>query len=138
MSDENPEPPDLDLINKVQQARMMHDSQTKPSEVSGVYWIEAKCDSDDFPPPTPRSGQWVIDIPAHQADAVWEQIKSATEQGKLGYKSRISTASRSGKHPDSRAVCVRTYDSADESDVHRVGVALEALEIDGEWRYERD
>jgi hypothetical protein len=50
MSDENPEPPDLDLINKVQQARMMHDSQTKPSEVSGVYWIEAKCDSDDFPP----------------------------------------------------------------------------------------
>ncbi len=44
--------PNLDLIRMVQQARMAHDAQAKPSQVAAVYWIEAKPLAEDSPAPT--------------------------------------------------------------------------------------
>ena len=46
---------DLDLIQMVQNARMLHDASAKPSQIKAVYWIEAKCESCQLP--TPR--KWV-------------------------------------------------------------------------------
>ena len=34
--------PDLDLIQMVQRARMLHDKSARPSDYTSVYWIEAK------------------------------------------------------------------------------------------------
>lgn len=136
MTEQNPKKPDLDLIQRVQKARMMHDNAATPSDVSAVYWIEAKCATENCQSPTPRSGQWVLNTTLEDVDALWETIKKATEAGQLGYKSKVSTASRSGLPGGPRTICVRTYDRADADDVQRVRHALEKLGIKGEWQYE--
>jgi hypothetical protein len=133
---QKPNPPNLDLIEMVQQARMMHDRDARPSQMGSVYWIEAKRPEDSaHPGPTPRSGEWVIETTVDNVDATWAVIKAATESGKLGYKSKVSTAARDGT--DERSIRVRTYDAADQVDVERVRSALMAMGITPE-RYSTD
>lgn len=115
--------PNLDLIGMVQRARMTNDSEAKPSQVSAVYWIEAKpATNSDTPAPTPRAGHWLIRTTLSEADALWAQIKAATESGQLGYKSKVATASRT--NADERVIHVMTYDADDAADVERVRAAL--------------
>ncbi len=125
---------DLDLIQMVQKARMLHDASAKPSQIKAVYWIEAKCDACQGP--TPRSGQWVLKVPAENIDEQWATIKAATESGKLGYKSKVSTASQN-QHNE-HWLCVRTCDSQDEADVQRIRAMLTELKVEGDWSYETD
>ena len=66
-----PDKPNLDLINMVQQARMMHDNEATPSEVSAVYWIETKDQSGKAKAPTPRSGQWMLELDVTQVDSAY-------------------------------------------------------------------
>lgn len=127
----------MDLISMVQQARIQHDETAQPSQIAAVYWIEAKSAAPDSPPPTPRAGQWVLDTDVNQVDALWAKIKAATQAGELGYKAKVSTASRSGKPGESRTICVLTYDRADEADVNRVRAALAKLDTGDDWVYER-
>ena len=127
--------PNLNLINLVQQARMQHDADATPSQVSGVYWIEAK-----RPTPsdvTPHTGYWRIQTTLDAVDALWAKIKAATEAGQLGYKSKVATASRDGQI-NSRVIHILTYDADDAADVERVRMVLEALGITGEMTYHRD
>jgi hypothetical protein len=126
--------PNLDLINRVQQARMQHDSAARPSQVSGVYWIEVKCAPGLQPDPTPRAGYWRLITAVDQVDEIWATIKTATEAGQLGYKSKVATASHDS-NPHSRLVHILTYDSADEADVNRVRAALT---VPGDWTYHTD
>jgi hypothetical protein len=127
MADDGPKPPNLDLIQMVQRARMQHDADAVPSEMSGVYWIEVKPDGDTIPP-TPRAGLWLIETDAAQIDAQWAAVKHATQTGTLGYKSKASTRPRGGQGGnDARVICVCTYDRADTADVERVRAALTAL-----------
>lgn len=123
----------LDLIHMVQRGRIVHDSETQPSQVSGVYWIEARA-PENHPGPSPRAGYWRLDTSLEHVDAVWMKIKAATEAGELGYKAKVATASRDPAS-DLRAIHVLTYDSADQADVDRVRAALESLNIPGEWTY---
>lgn len=123
----DPQPSDLnlDLIQMVQRARMLHDETARPSDYTAVYWIEAKRDDGDFPPPTANAGEWRITLRVDNIDAVWEQVKSLTVAGELGYKSKVSTRPAAGQaDPAERLLCVRTYDAADQADVERVGQAL--------------
>lgn len=129
MSDQKP---NLDLIQRVQQARMQHDQQARPSQVSGVYWIEAK--SAIGPGPTPRAGYWRIETTLAQVDALWTTIKAATEAGQLGYKSKVATAARE-THDETREIHVLTYDRRDQADVDRVRATLENLALPGDWTY---
>ena len=51
-----------------------------------------------------------------------------TVEGKLGYKSKISTRPAAGQvDPEQRLLCVRTYDASDHQDVKRVETALLAI-----------
>ncbi|GAB4325915.1 MAG: hypothetical protein Kow00117_13440 [Phototrophicales bacterium] len=122
------EKPDLDLIQMVQRARMQHDEQATPSQIQAVYWIEAKYNAS----PTPRAGQWVCEVSPEQVDTVWEKIKQATQAGELGYKSKVSTAVRQGRH----RLCVCTVDAQHAADVQRVYNVLVQLFPDVTWRYE--
>jgi hypothetical protein len=128
MSDEQP---DLDLIQLVQRARMAHDAAATPSQVSAVYWLEAKPEgaaAADQRPPTPRAGRFVIETTVDQIDALWARIKAATQAGQLGYKSKVSTASRrAGTGGADRVIYVLTADAEDRADVERVRAALIAL-----------
>ncbi len=134
MPDDQNDQPNMDLIQMVQRARMQHDSQARPSEMSAVYWLEFKHES--APPPTSRAGQWVIDIPAQQADSVWQAVKDATARGELGYKSKLATISRTGT-PEMRTLAIRTIDADDSADVARVRAGLDALGLGAGWDYER-
>jgi hypothetical protein len=85
--------------------------------------------------PTPRAGVFVIETDAAHVDAVWAQVKEATRTGALGYKSKVSTASRTrGKDQDDRVVHVLVADAEDEADVARVRTALDALGMTGTFR----
>jgi hypothetical protein len=124
MTDESPKPPNLGLIQMVQQARMRHDADAVPSEMSGVYWIEVKPDSETKLP-TPRAGLWLIETEAALIDVQWSAVKGATQAGILGYKSKASTRPRGGQGgSNARVICVCTYDRADAADVERVRAAL--------------
>ena len=115
----------LDLIQMVQAARMLHDKTARPSDVSAVYWIEAKCQTGDYPPPTANAGEWRVKLTAETVDEAWEQVKAATAAGRLGYKSKVSTRPAAGQsHPDERLLCVRSYDAGDKSDIERIKQAL--------------
>ena len=116
---------DLDLIRMVQDARMMHDETARPSDYAAVYWIEAKRRVGAHPAPTANAGEWRIRLTVETVDAAWEQIKTLTVAGELGYKSKVSTRPAAGQaDPDERLLCVRTYDAADRQDVERVRKAL--------------
>lgn len=138
MSDNKPQKPNLDLISMVQKARMMHDNEATPSEVNAVYWIEAKDQTDTAPAPSSQVGQWILEINTQQVDKAWAIIKQATEQGKLGYKSKVSTSSRNQKLGDTRLIYVRTYDKTDTNDIQRTRVMLTELGVDGNWEYQAD
>jgi hypothetical protein len=129
--------PDLDLIAMVQQARMQHDAEAVPSQIAAVYWIEAQREVDGAAP-TSRAGCWVIRTQVREVDALWERIKAATRAGKLGYKSKVTTAARAaGKDRDDRIIHVMTYDANDADDVERVRTALRALGVSAPLQYER-
>ena len=126
--------PNLDLIAMVQKARMEHDAQAKPSQVSAVYWIEAKRKIDGAAP-TPRAGHWLIRTSVAAVDAAWATIKQATEAGRLGYKSKVATVALHQR--DERTIYAMTYDADDAADVERVRTALRDLGFDGDLVYER-
>lgn len=115
----------LDLIQMVQNARMMHDATARPSDYSAVYWIEAKRKQGDYPAPKPDMGEWRVELHSDTIDEVWERVKTATEQGELGYKSKVSTRPVIGQtEPEQRLLVVRTYSASDTADVERIKEVL--------------
>ncbi|HVU11886.1 MAG TPA: putative phosphothreonine lyase domain-containing protein [Phototrophicaceae bacterium] len=119
--------PNLDLIGMVQQARLAHDAQAQPSQISAIYWIEAK-PQNPMREPTARAGHWLIRTTVQTVDTVWANIRDATIAGKLGYKSKVATIGLT--KPDERILHVMTYDADDAADVERVRVALRDLGFD--------
>jgi len=136
MTDHKPQPPNLDLIQMVQQARMMHDREAVPSSMSAVYWIESK-PLTSVPSITSRAGEWLIETTTAEVDDLWAKIRQATEEGHLGYKSKVSTSPARGQaNASARQLVVRTYDADDVADVTRVEAALRELGITN-LHYER-
>lgn len=123
-------PPDMDLIRMVQQARMIHDREAVPSQVNAVYWIESK-PLRETAEPTTRAGEWLIVTTRGEVDALWVKIREATEQGLLGYKSKVATIATRGRNADERVIVVRTRDADDSADVARVKAALRAMGFSG-------
>lgn len=130
--DKKPGQMNLDLIEMVQRARMMHDEEARPSDYAAVYWIEAKRGTGEYPAPTANAGEWRARLTVATVDAVWGMVKRATVAGNLGYKSKVSTRPAAGQaDPDERLICVRTYDARDSADVERVKRALLDLGLRG-------
>jgi Basophilic leukemia-expressed protein Bles03 len=131
--------PDLDLINRVQTARMMHDQTARPSDYTAVYWIESKRKRGDYPALTSNAGEWRVKLSIENVDEVWEKIKRATKNGELGYKSKVSTRPAAKQaHPDERLLCIRTYNADDIEDVARVKTMLMNMGLDENLTYSRD
>ncbi|MCA0454387.1 MAG: DUF1917 domain-containing protein [Chloroflexi bacterium] len=135
MSSQKSTPANMNLIDMVQQARMAHDREALPSQVSGVYWIESK-PLGDVEPPTAHTGDWMITTTLEAVDALWITIRTATEQGLLGYKSKVATIATKGRSTHERVIVVRTYDADDRADVARVEAVLRGMGIT-DMQYER-
>src|SRR6185369_8120539 len=120
MTDDKPKPPNLDLIQMVQQARMLHDREAVPSSMNAVYWIESK-PLMAIRVLTPRTGHWLIETTVTEVDNLWAKIRQATEDGRLGYKSKVSTSPARGQtNTSARLIVVCTYDADDLADVARL------------------
>lgn len=132
-------PVNLDLIQRVQQARMQHDAAAQPSQISAAYWIEAKAPADKAAAPTPRSGEWQIATTLADVDALWAKIRAATIAGELSYKAKVSTRPAAGQRdPDARLICVRVADMDDSAELARIEAALRRLGVAGALRAVRD
>ena len=73
-------------------------------------------------------------------DEVWEKIKKATEEGKLGDSAKVATAkpNPNATNSDTKVICVYTYDWADERDVKRIREEIRNLGITNKIPYKAD
>ena len=103
--------------------------ERNPSAVSDDWWIRAVNRTGNYPRRTPYSGKWLLFVPNSKVDTVWATIKRATEEGRLGLSSKVATA-RPNPHatdPETKVICVYTYDHRDEKDVLRIRGVLREL-----------
>jgi len=129
-----------ELIKARQRKTSLPYSDAKPSEVTEVYWIYSIRRKGEYPKSTVRSGKWLIFVDKEDVDEIWAKIKKATEDGKLGDSSKVGTAKQNpnATNPDTKIICVYTYDWTDEKDVRRVRTELRKLGILNKIPYKAD
>ncbi len=112
----------------------------KPSEVTDAYWLHAERKTGTYPADTENCGKWLVFVPVAQIDEVWARIKLAIEEGRLGSSAKVATArpNPNATNPDSKVICVYTYDWTDEEDVRRVRHELRVLGIISKIPYKAD
>ena len=112
----------------------------KPSEVTDSYWLYAERKEGTYPEHSENGGKWLIFVQLSLVDAVWEKIKRATEEGKLGSSAKVATArpNPNATNPNTKVICVYTYDWTDETDVKRVREELRQLGITSKTPYKAD
>jgi hypothetical protein len=111
-----------------------------PSQVTDRFWLYAYRQQGEYPEPTERGGKWLLFIPIEQVDEVWEIIKQAVEEGRLGGIAKVATA-RPNLHArdrDTKVICVYTYHWTDEQDVMRVRQELRHLGFTHKLSYKAD
>lgn len=115
-------------------------SKQRPSEVKDVFWLHARRKTGAYPEFTEDGGKWLVFVPIPEVDSAWDKIKRATEEGKLGGSAKVSTARahENTRDPDSKVICVYTYDCNDEADVKRIREELRQLGITSEIPYKTD
>lgn len=115
-------------------------SSQRPSQVSEAYWLYAIRVTSRYPEATPRSDKWLLFIPNDNLDMAWEKVKQATEAGKLGADSKVSTAkpNPNAVDPSKGVICVYTYDSSDKGDVMRIREELRKLGFVAKIPYKTD
>ena len=112
-----------------------------PSQVKDDFWVWAeRRNGASYPPPTERSGKYLLFVGAHRIDQVWLRIKKATEDGFLGDSSKFATMRRNPNAADARVkvICVYTYDAADEIDLGRIRENLRKLGFTRKISYKTD
>lgn len=107
----------------------------RPSEVVDNYWIHTeRSDPGSYPDHTERGGKWMLFIKTPEIDEWWMKVKTATQNGLLGSSAKVATmkSNPNSASPNTRVVCVYTYDVQDEADCTRVRKALRDLGV--RWR----
>jgi hypothetical protein len=129
-----------ELIKARQRRISLPYMDVKPSEVTEAYWIYSIRKKGEYPKPTVRSGKWLIFVDKEDVDIVWAEIRKATEEGKLGDSSKVATAkpNPNATNPDTKVICVYTYDWTDEKDVKRIREELRRLGIVNKTPYKTD
>lgn len=112
----------------------------KPSKVTSDYWLYAERLNSPYPAATERCGKWLIFVSVSRIDAVWERIRKATEDGRLGDSSKVATAKANPNATNSsmKVICVYTYDWKDKEDVMRIRAGLRDLGITWKIPYKSD
>ncbi|MGA2602654.1 MAG: putative phosphothreonine lyase domain-containing protein [Verrucomicrobiia bacterium] len=113
---------------------------SKPSNDKRGHWLFAKRKLGSYPEHTDRGGKWLIFVPSDAVDEVWQKIKLAVEEGKLGSAAKVSTAKPNPNSTDSskHVICVYTYDATDETDVRQIRSSLRDLGITSKIPYKTD
>jgi hypothetical protein len=98
----------------------------KPSEEFNEWWLWA-ISHHPYHENSSRVGKWMLFPHVSTIDGVWETIRVACEEGKLGGVAKVATmkANRNALKAEEKLICVYTYDSDDVTDLQRV--------VDHEW-----
>ncbi|MGA2139018.1 MAG: putative phosphothreonine lyase domain-containing protein [Verrucomicrobiia bacterium] len=114
--------------------------ESKPSTEKCEYWLFAERKLGSYPEHTDRGGKWLIFVPSDAVDEVWQKIKRAVEEGKLGNTAKVSTAKPNPNSADSsrHVICVYTCDASDEADVRQIRLSLRDLGITSKIPYKTD
>ena len=82
----------------------------------------------------------MIFVPTEAADDVWQKIKRAVEEGRLGSSAKVSTAKPNPNSTDSskHVICVYTYDADDEPDLRQIRSSLRLLGVTNKIAYMTD
>jgi len=131
---------DHESLKKLQREVALPFSDAKPSEVTASYWIYAEREKGRYPESSGRSGKWLVFVDVKNIDDVWAKIKRATEEGRLGGSAKVATAkpNPNATNPDTKVICVYTYDWTDEEDLRRVREELRKLGITNKIPYKAD
>jgi hypothetical protein len=118
---------------------MSRTEEMLPSRNTVDYWIYAHgvgegCREDG----QTYVGKWLIFVSPHKVDKVWEQIRQATETGRLGIAAKVSTSRPSGYKSKDHVICVYTYDFRDKASVEKALKRLRELGIAGKLYYKTD
>ncbi|MFQ5603464.1 MAG: putative phosphothreonine lyase domain-containing protein [bacterium] len=118
----------------------MKSDHRKPSQVTDEYWLYAIRQTGDYPEDTANSGKWLVFSPMDKVDDLWQKIKVATEEGRLGSASKAATARPNSLARDARSkvLCIYTYDWTDREDVMRVRAELRKLGVTAKIPYKAD
>jgi Domain of unknown function (DUF1917) len=116
------------------------DKLRKPSKTTDTPWISALRESGEYPPHSANGGKWLIFVPLEKVDEVWDQIRIATEEGRLGGEAKVATAwqNPNAANPHTKVICVYTYDCTDEQDVRRIREALRQIGFIKKLPYKAD
>lgn len=97
----------------------------KPSRVHDRFWLQAWAPNRHV---TTRVGKWLLQVPAADVDAVWEQVLGALKAGRLGPSAKVRTAVPHRFYPNFvKVICVYTKDAEDAADKARVRLELYRL-----------
>ena len=115
----------------------------RPSRINNYPWVFAENRKPAVKGTSSNhseTGKWLIYISFKGIDGVWKKIKAATEKGRLGPKSKCSTAMGQprGIRPDEGVIVVYTKDWVDIKDVFRVENAIRKLAISQTLYYKTD
>jgi Basophilic leukemia-expressed protein Bles03 len=110
-----------------------------PSQVTDDYWVYADCPAAEGADAS-STGKWLVFVPAGRIDWWWEQIRLATEQGRLGISAKAATArvSELAVSPRMKLICVYTRNWQDRDDVRRVLRQLRDLGVSWRLSYKTD
>ena len=114
-----------------------------PSQVTDDYWVYADCPAAEGADAS-ATGKWLVFVPAGRIDWWWEQIRLATEQGRLGISARISAKAATARvselavSPRMKLICVYTRNWQDRDDVRRVLRQLRDLGVSWRLSYKTD
>ena len=91
-------------------------------------------------PESVYSGKWMLFIPDTEINEVWNIIRMAVEEGKLGNTAKVATAKPNANALDRhrKLICVYTYDAEDKEDVVRILQALRDLGFSQGLTYKTD
>ncbi len=128
------------VTKKTRRKSIAPSENPKPSEVTNLYWLYAERKKGTYPEHSENGGKWLIFVPLTLVDSVWEKIRRATEEGKLGGAAKVATAhpNPNATNPNTKVICVYTYDWTDESDVKRICEELRQLGVTSKIPYKAD
>ena len=104
------------------------------------YWIFAQRKVGGYPAHTSRGGKWLIFVSSYSAHTMWNKIKIALEEGRLGGLAKAPTAKHGLQSQGSKygVICVYTYDWKDRQDVERIREELRKIGITRKIPYKTD
>lgn len=111
----------------------------QPSRFVREHYIHANVPNADEAK-TPRPGKWLIFVSRSRVDALWQTIRRAAEQGRLGHAAKVTTALPlpNARDPKKHVIAVYTGDENDAVDVRRVRDVLRGLGVSWRIPYKSD